>query len=174
MRRAVAVVLLVPLFGFGLFGCTPVAGPPTPSSTTAPSPTTQSPTAQSPTTQASGTPTPEPTPTGPTSPSPSGNGLHQDWHFVTDEGARGKFTVPSKTNKLAERIEAERAAAKGKRLYYVLIDLDNTNGSKRVRLNTIEIVDQDGHRIKSLDEQDVIERWHLPSGYAARRRLIKL
>ena len=82
--------------------------------------------------------------------------------------------MPSKTNKLAERIEAERSAAKGKRLYYVLIDLDNTKGSKRVRLDTIEFVDQDGHRIKSLDEQDVIERWHLPSGYAARRRLIKL
>ena len=176
MRRAVAVVLLVPLLGGGLFGCTPVAGPPTPSPTspTAPSPTTQSPTAQSPTYAGVRDATPEPTPTGPTSPTPSGNGLHQDWHFVTDEGARGTFTVPSKTNKLAERIEAERAAAKGKRLYYVLIDLDNTNGSKRVRLDTIEFVDQDGHRIKSLDEQDVIERWHLPSGYAARRRLIKL
>ena len=43
-----------------------------------------------------------------------------------------------------------------------------------MRLDTIEFVDQDGRRIKSLDEQDVIERWHLPSGYAARRRLIKL
>ena len=35
-------------------------------------------------------------------------------------------------------------------------------------------MDRNGRRISSLDEQDVIERWHLPSGYAARRRLIKL
>ena len=76
-------------------------------------------------------------------------------------GARGTFTVPSKTNKLAQRIETERSNAKGKRLYYVLIDLDNTNGSEQVRLDTIEFVDRDGRRIQSLDEQDVIERWHL-------------
>ena len=133
MKRAVAVVLLVPLFGCGLFGCTPIAG----ASESQPhlahnrSSTTQSPTAQSPTTQASATPTPtEPTPTGPTTPTPSGNGLHQDWHFVTDEGARGTFTVPSRTNRLAQRIEAERSAAKGKRLYYLLIDVDNTKGSE--------------------------------------------
>ena len=56
----------------------------------------------------------------------------------------------------------------------MLIDVDNTKGSKRVELDSIEFVDQDGHRIESVNEQDVIERWHLPSGYAARRRLIKL
>ena len=170
MKRAVAVVLLIPLFG-----CTPATDQPTPTAT---SPTgqssTKSPATQSPTVQPSTTPTSEPTPTGSARPTPSGDGLHQDWHFVTDEGARGTFTVPSKTNKLAQRIETERSNAKGKRLYYVLIDLDNTNGSEQVRLDTIEFVDQDGHRIQSLDEQDVIERWHLPSGYAARRRLIKL
>ena len=175
MRRAVAAILTIPLCGSALLGCTPVTSAPSPSATspttqasTAPSSSTPAPTSQSPTTQPSGTPT------EPTRPTPSGNGLHQDWHFVTDAGARGTFTVPSETNKLAQRIENERSNAKGKRLYYVLIDVDNTSGSKRVRLDTIEFVDQDGHRIKSLDEQDVIERWHLPSGYAARRRLIKL
>ena len=144
-----------------------------PADSTATSPTT-SPTTQSPTTQASATLTSEPTPTGSTRPTPRGNGLHQDWHFVTDDGASGTFTVPSKTNKLAQRIETERSNAKGKRLYYVLIDVDNTKGSERVRLDTIEFVDRGGHRIQSLDEQDVIERWHQPSGYAARRRLINL
>ena len=129
MKRAVAVVLMIPLFGCGLSAALLSPGrripaPPRPQPHRPP----QSPTAQSPTTQASATPTPEPTPTGPTRPTPSGNGLHQDWHFVTDAGARGTFTVPSKTNELAQRIEAERSAAKGKRLYYVLIDLDNTNG----------------------------------------------
>jgi hypothetical protein len=170
MRRAVAAILTIPLCGSALLGCTPVTSAPSPSATSS---TTQAPTGQSsptpaPTSQPSGTPT------EPTRPTPSGNGLHQDWHFATDAGARGTFTVPSETNKLAQRIEKERSNAKGKRLYYVLIDVDNTSGSKRVRLDTIEFVDQDGHRIKSLDEQDVIERWHLPSGYAARRRLIKL
>jgi hypothetical protein len=160
MKRAVAMLLLIPLFG-----CTPSIETPNP---------TASPITQSPTTQASATPTSEPTPSASTRPTPSGDGLHQDWHFVTDDGARGTFTVPSKTNKLVQRIETERSNAKGKRLYYVLIDIDNTKGSEQVRLDTVEFVDQDGRRIQSLDEQDVIERWHLPSGYAARRRLIKL
>ena len=166
MKRAVAMVLLIPLFG-----CTPAIDPPTPTAT---SPTPPSQTTQAPTTQASATPTSEPTPSASTRPTPSGDGLHQDWHFVTDDGARGTFTVPSKTNKLVQRIETERANAKGKRLYYVLIEVDNTEGTEQVRLDTIEFVDQEGRRIQSLDEQDVIERWHLPSGYAARRRLIKL
>ena len=104
MKRAVAMVLLIPLFG-----CTPVTERPTPTAT--------SPSAQSPSTQGSATPTSGPTPTATTRPTPSGNGLHQDWHFLTDDGARGTFTVPSKTNKLAQRIETERSNAKGKRLY---------------------------------------------------------
>ena len=125
MRRAVAVVLLIPLFGCALLGCTPVTSLRVPAAT---SPTTQSPTAQSPHPQRPRRRHPNRRPTAPTRPTPSGNGLHQDWHFVTDDGARGTFTVPSKTNKLAQRIEAERSNAKGKRLYYVLIDVDNTNG----------------------------------------------
>ena len=133
MRRAVAASLILPLFGCALFGCTPVTNAPSPSPTspTTQAPTAQSPTAQSPTTQTSATPTTS----GPTRPTPSGNGLHQDWHFVTDAGARGTFTVPSTTNRLAQRIETERSNAKGKRLYYVLIDLDNTNGTEKVRLD---------------------------------------
>jgi hypothetical protein len=173
MKRGVAVILLVPLCGTALFGCAPPTNGPTPAPTTQ-LPTTQLPTTQPPTTQGSATPTSAPSATGPTRPTPTGNGLHQDWHFVTEAGARGTFTVPSKRNGLAQRIETERSAVKGKRLYYVVIEVDNTEGSKRVELDTIEFVDRDGRRIESLDEQDVIERWHLPSGYAARRRLIKL
>ena len=161
MKRAVAVILLIPLLG-----CAPTLSPPTPGPT---SPTTQSSTMQTP-----ATPTSEPTATGSTRPTPTGNGLHQDWHFVTDDGARGTFTVPSRVIRLAERIETERSAVKGKRLYYLVIDVDNTKGSEPVQLDSIEFVDRDGRRIQSLAEQDVIERWHLPSGYAARRRLIKL
>ena len=167
MRRAVAAILTIPLCGLALLGCTPVTSAPSPSRhTRRRQPSRRQPSRRQPS-------HPGRRPSRPVL-RRAGNGLHQDWHFVTDDGARGTFTVPSKTNKLAQRIEDERSNAKGKRLYYVLIDVDNTLGSKRVRLDTIEFVDQDGHRIKSLDEQDVIERWHLPSGYAARRRLIKL
>ena len=123
MRRAVAASLLIPLFGTAVLGCSPTTNAPTPSAPTTPSattpspttesPTTQSPTAQSPTSQGSATPTAGSTPTGPTRPTPTGNGLRQDWHFVTDDGARGTFTVPSKTNKLVQRIETERKGAKG-------------------------------------------------------------
>ena len=172
MKRAVVVVLMIPLVG-----CAPAAPvterrlPPPPrrlGSRRHAVTRRQSPTVSKPTSRPPSRPRP-----GRTAPRPAGTDFIRTG-ISSPTRAREARSRSSKTNKLAQRIEAERSDAKGKRLYYLLIDLDNTKGSEQVRLDTIEFVDQDGHRIQSLEEQDVIERWHLPSGYAARRRLIKL
>ncbi len=82
--------------------------------------------------------------------------------------------MPSKADSLVRRIETERTRAKAERLYYVLVAVDNAAGSEAAELDSIEFVDGAGRRSTSVSAQDVIERWHQPSGYPARRRLIKL
>ncbi len=118
--------------------------------------------------------TPSTTTTPSSEPTPDGDGLRQPWTFVTVEGGRGTFTVPSETTSLIERIEAVRKESKGDRIYYVVVDVDNRGGVGTLSLDRLTIRDNDGETYDSTPQDDVIERWKLPGGKAARDRLITL
>lgn len=82
--------------------------------------------------------------------------------------------MPSETTALIRRIEAVRKESEGKRIYYVVVDVDNRGGAGTLTLDRLTLRDNDGETHDSTPQDDIIERWKLPGGKAARDRLIAL
>lgn len=149
MRRSLAVLAASSFLALAACSGSPAA---TPSASSGP-------VEGQPTTAASTPPVVEGEPSETPRPTPTGNGLGQTWTFTSEGGATGTFSVPSRTNKLVERVEAERKRAGGKPFTYVLVDVDNRKGSDTVNMYSIEFVDQDGNQIESADLDDIMGKW---------------
>lgn len=93
-----------------------------------------------------------------------------DWAAVDSySGAEYTFsigkTATGKAAKLINEMDGLRELVHGKPVYYLVVNIDNTNGKDTASINGATIVDVDGNQIESVTPESLIEEWQ--GGYTS-------
>lgn len=87
---------------------------------------------------------------------PPNNGIGVKWSFASAELALGSMKFGDQPdNALVDRLEAERKRLQEPALSYVVVSIDNTNGTGDVNMYKVAVVDNDGNQYESVNFDDL-------------------